>query len=198
MQSLAERRKGGETGVAWLEALKGDAVWKALASGSWNAGGWDMELFEACLCRSQQLAPSRAGFSNDYPTPADMARIVKDPVAYRFQYADGMRGTMLLLNPLVGDITVAARVKGQSEPLSTLMYLGGDHETQPHNFDILVKHIEQFVITGKPVCPLERTLLTTGLVAAGVDSLAAGSRRLDTPHLAIRYQPNPQSTFRRT
>jgi hypothetical protein len=40
--------------------------------------------------------------------------------------------------------------------------------------------------------------LTTGLVAAGVDSLAAGSRRLETPHLAVRYQPNPQSTFRRS
>jgi hypothetical protein len=198
MQALVERRQGGETGVAWLEALRGDAVWKALAGGSWDSGGCNPALVEACLCRSQQLAPSRAGFSNDYPTPADMARLVKDPVAYRFQYRDGLRATMLLLNGLVGDITLAARIKGQPEPLSTLTYLGGDHETQPHNFDILVKHIEQFVVSGKPVCPLERTLLTTGLVAAGVDSLAAGSRRLETPHLAVRYQPNPQSTFRRS
>src|SRR4051794_6850522 len=48
MQCMAERRKGGETGVVALQALRGDAVWKA--------GGWDPKLFEACLCRSQTLA----------------------------------------------------------------------------------------------------------------------------------------------
>jgi hypothetical protein len=60
-----------------------------------------------------------------------------------------------------------------------------------------VWHIEQFVLTGKSALPIERTLLTSGLVVAGVDSLAAG-KRLDTPQLAIAYQPNPQSTYRRT
>ena len=56
IQCMAERRKGGETGVVALQALRGDAVWKAMAAGSWKAGGWDPRLFEACLCRSQTLA----------------------------------------------------------------------------------------------------------------------------------------------
>ena len=43
--------------------------------------------------------------------------------------------------------------------------------------------------------PLERTLLTTGLVAAGMQSLAAGSKRIETPHLAIRYEVPRASTF---
>jgi hypothetical protein len=198
IQCFVERRKGGETGVTHVQALRGDAVWQAMKSPDWSGGGWDPSLFEACLCRSHELAPSREGFNHVYPTPDDLRRMVADPVAYRFEYADGLRATMLLLNGLVGDITFAARLKNQAQPLSTLLYLGGTNDTQPHNFDGLVWYIEQFVTSGKVQYPLERTLLTTGLVSAGVDSLAQGGRRLETPHLAIRYRPNPNSTFRRT
>lgn len=197
IQCFVERRRGGETGVVRLQALKGDAVWEAMHGGSWASGGWDPSLLEACLCRSQQLTPAREGFNHVYPTPADMRRMVKAPVAYRFEYADGLKATMLLLNGLVSDITFAARLKGQAEPLSALMLLGADHDTQPHNFDSLVWHIEQFMINRKSSIPVERTLLTTGLVAAGVESLWRKGQPIETPHLAIRYRPNPNSTFRR-
>src|SRR5262249_9758301 len=55
IQCMAERRKGGETGVVAVQALRGEPVWKAMEAGSWKAGGWDPKLFEACLCRSQTL-----------------------------------------------------------------------------------------------------------------------------------------------
>ncbi len=197
IQVFVERRRGGEQGVKWVEALRGDAVWRAMKSGGWTSGGWDPRLLEACLCRSHELAPAREGFNHVYPTPEDMARIVPDPVVYRFEYTDGLQATMLLLSPLVGDIMFAARLKGQDDLLSTQMYLGGGHDTQPHNFDALVWYIEQFIITGKVPYPRERTLLATGLVAAGMDSLAQGGKRLETPHLAIRYRPPAQSMFRR-
>ena len=48
-----------------------------------------------------------------------------------------------------------------------------------------------------PAAP-ERTLLTTGLTAAGVESLYRQQARYDTPHLAIRYQAPKASTFWRT
>ncbi len=198
MGALVERRKGGERGVKRLQALRGEAVWKALAAGSWDSGGWDPSLLEACLSRSHQLVPAREGFNHVLPSADDMARMVREPVAYRFEYVDGLKATMLLLNGLVGDITFAARLKGASEPLSLLAFLGPDHNTQPHNFDALVWHIEQFILSSKPPYPIERTLLATGLVAAGVESLWQKSAMLDTPHLAVRYQPNPESTFRRT
>src|SRR5579863_8211726 len=122
MQCMAERRRGGETGVKALQAIRGDAVWKAFEAGSWQAGGWDPKLFAACLARTQTLAQPKS-FSDRYPTPEQMREFVKDPVIYRFEYADGLKATMFLLNGLVGDFTFAARLKGQAEPLATLFYL---------------------------------------------------------------------------
>ena len=39
IQCMAERRRGGETGVVALQALRGDAVWRAMDAGSWSVGG---------------------------------------------------------------------------------------------------------------------------------------------------------------
>ena len=192
IQCMAERRRGGERGVTALQALRGNAVWKALEAGSWQAGGWDPRLFEACLCRSQTLAQP-ATFSHRFPTRAQMREWVKDPVAYRFEYADGAKATMLLLNGLVGDFTFAARLKGQAEPLSTLFYLPPVPNVV-YSAALMAKAEEMFT-TGKAPYPIERTLLTTGLVAAGMQSLAAGQTRIETPHLAIRYQPPRTSGF---
>jgi hypothetical protein len=185
IQCMAERRRGGETGVAALQALRGEAVWKALKSGSWDKGGLDPRLFEACLARSHTLTQPPT-FSHRYPSSRQIRDWVKDPVAYRFEYTDGLRATMLLMNGLVGDFTFAARLKGQSEPLSTLFHL-------PPNPNVvysaaLMSKVEEMFLTGKALYPIERTLLTTGLVAAGVQSLADGQKRMKTPHLAIRYQ----------
>jgi hypothetical protein len=192
MQCMAERRRGGERGVGNLQALRGDPVWKALAAGSYAKGGWDPRLFQACLCRSQTLAQP-ATFSHRYPTERQMRDWVKEPVAYRFEYTDGLKATMLLMNGLAGDFTFAARLKGQAEPLSTLFYL-------PPTPNVvysaaLMSKAEEMFLTGKAPYPIERTLLTTGLVAAGMQSLAAGQKRIETPHLAIRYQVPRPSLF---
>jgi hypothetical protein len=195
IQCMVERRRGGETGVVSLQALRGESVWKAMAVGKWAAGGWDRQLFEACLCRSQTLAQPET-FSHRYPTLKQIREWVKNPVAYRFEYADGAKATMLLLNGLVGDFTFAARLKGRSEPLSTLFYL-------PPNPNVvysaaLMSKVEQTFLSGKPSYPVERTLLTTGLVAAGMESLGSGQKTLKTPHLAIRYRVPRESTFWQT
>lgn len=195
IQCMAERRRGGETGVVAMQALRGDAVWKAMDAGNWAAGGWDPKLFEACLSRSQTLAQPES-FSHRYPTPAQIREWVKDPIAYRYEYADGVKATMLMMNGLIGDFTFAARLKDESEPLSTLFYL-------PPNPNVtysasLMSKAEETFLTGKSPYPIERTLLTTGLVEAGVRSLGSGQKRLETPHLAIRYQSPRESTFART
>ncbi|HKI32023.1 MAG TPA: hypothetical protein VKA46_09145 [Gemmataceae bacterium] len=192
IQCMAERRKGGESGVRAVQALRGDAVWKAMAAGSWKAGGWSPELFEACLCRSQTLAQPPT-FSDRHPTDKQMREWVKDPVAHRVEYADGLKATMFLLNGLVGDFTFAARVKGRDEPLSTLFYL-------PPNPNVtysaaLMSKAEETFVTGKAPYPVERTLLTSGILAAAMQSLSSDQKRIETPHLAIRYTAPRESLF---
>jgi hypothetical protein len=199
MQCLAERRRGGETGVVSLQAWRGDRIWEALSAGSWEDGGFDPTLFEACLCRSLSLKPADESNRHTYPEPEELPQLVgSPPVAYRFEYADGLRATMILVEGLVQDITVAARLKDQPDPLSLLCYLGGGHDMQPNFFNPLCHHLEHLIANGQPPYPIERTLLTTGLTAAGVESLWQDQKLLDTPHLAINYQVGVESTFRRT
>jgi hypothetical protein len=192
MQCMAERRKGGETGVVAIHALRGDSVWQALEAGSWAGGGWSPRLFEACLTRSQTLAQDEIS-SHRYPTREQMRQWTRQPVAYRIEYADGLKATMLQLNGLVRDFTFAAKLKGESEPLSTLFYLP-DNPNVVYSAALMSKAEEMF-LTGKAPYPAERTMLTSGLVAAGLRSLADGQKRIETPHLAIRYEAPRESQF---
>jgi len=65
-------------------------------------------------------------------------------------------------------------------------------------FSPQVNNMEEMYLTGKAPYPVERTLLTTGLTAAGVESLYRGQTRIETPHLGIKYRPAQRSTFWRT
>ncbi len=195
LQCMVERREGGESGVKWLQAYRSDAFWEAH-----HAKLWSRELFEAALCRSHTLTPSRPGFNNPFPTLDELKEIVKDPIAYQYEHNDGLKSTMILMNGLVQDFNFAAYIGSGDEILSTQMYLPMPpaRTTLANFFSPLVNNIEQMFLTGEATYPVERTLLTTGLVAAGVDSLFADSTRQETPHLDIAYQPTKDSTFWRT
>ena len=194
MQCMAERRHGGETGVAWVQGLRGEAFWQELAAGSWERGGWSHELFEACLCRSQTLRQARPDFTHRYPAPTEIRSMVKDPIAYRYQHHDGTRATMFLMNGLVSDFTFAAKLKGRELPLSTLFHLPPGPNVQ-YSAE-LMGHAEEMFVTGKSQYPVERTLLTSGVLAASIESMVKGEK-LPTPHLDVRYQPTDHSTFAR-
>lgn len=201
LQCMVERRRGGETGVAAVRALRGEPVWKALAEGSWEKGGCSPGLFEACLCRSFTLGSPRPGYGHALPTLEQMPQLARDPVLYRIEYADGLKGTLLMLSGLVSDFTVAVSNKRGGGVLSTQMYLPGLHpgQTLPNFFSPLAHHIETMFLTKKPSYPVERTLLTTGVLAAAIDSLAQGQTRVETPHLrAIAYQSPRESMFLRS
>jgi len=107
---------------------------------------------------------------------------------------------MLLMSGLVEDFNFAACVDGQSGIFSTQMYLPmpPGRTSLANFFSPLVYNFEQMYLTGKETYPLERTLLTTGLTAAGVESLFRQQAKYETPHLAIKYQPTKASTFWRS
>jgi len=195
VQCMMERRKGGESGVKWVQAYRGENFWKAM-----KEGVWPRDLFEAALCRSHTLTPSRPGFNDIFPTVDDMKRLVKNPVAYRYEHVDGAMSTMLLMSGLVEDFNFAGRVDGMRAPISTQMYLPmpPGRTTLANFFSPLVNNFEKMYLTGKATYPVERTLLTTGLTAAGVDSLFQKEARIETPHLQFAYQPTKESTFWRS
>ena len=192
IQCMAERRSGGETGVAWVEAMRGDQVWKAMDLGNWELGGFSHQLFKSCLCRSQTLTQEDKT-NHRYPTTAQIRAWVKEPIAYRFQYNDGLKATMLLLNGLVNDFTFAAQLTDQAEPLSTLFYLPPIPNVVYSA--ALMSKAEEMFLTGRAPYPIERTLLTSGLVEAGVRSLANNSQRQETPYLNVSYQAPRRSQF---
>ena len=192
MQSIVERRRGGETGVVSVEALEGERFWNALELGSWEAGGWDVKLMEAALSRSDTLFPIRSDYGGTFPTMDELHQTNPNSRAYRFEYADGTKATMIQMQKMVQDHSVAVRFK-DGNLFSVLMYL--PYYTMHNFFNPQVHHVESLFLTGKSPYPIERTLLTTGMTASAIESLFQKQTRLETPHLAIQYQPTRESTF---
>jgi hypothetical protein len=195
LQCMVERRKGGELGVEWIQTYRKENFWKA-----YEEGVWSKDLMRAALCRSSTLRSGDPTFTSTLPTLEQMKDMVKDPVAYNYRHRDGLMSTMILLNGMVRDFTFAAHIEGQSRPFSTQMYLPmpDGRTTLASFFSPLVHNAEQMFLTGKAQYPIERTLLTSGLLIEGVASDKKGGK-LETPHLAaVQYQPNPKSTFWRT
>jgi hypothetical protein len=86
-------------------------------------------------------------------------------------------------------------LKGKTDPLSTQFHL-------PPNPNVvysaaLMHGAETMFMTGRAPYPIERTLLTSGLVEAGMKSLANGQKRMETPQLAVSYAAPRESLFYR-
>jgi hypothetical protein len=95
---------------------------------------------------------------------------------------------------LVEDFTVALDVEGRPAPVSTLMDL--QNYRPHHHFGCLVKNIEIMFETGKPPYPVERTLMTSGILDFALESRFRGYKKLETPELGkLRYQTAESSHF---
>jgi hypothetical protein len=64
-----------------------------------------------------------------------------------------------------------------------------------YDFHALMAQAERMFVTGKAPYPIERTLLTSGILAAALQSRGADGQRLATPHLAVKYSAQQESLF---
>jgi hypothetical protein len=178
LQCMAERRKGGESGVKAVQCLQGPAMWQVL-----DEGRWSKPLLEAALAR----VPAHA--KEDIRTATAKTQ---DAGLFLIEYRDGFRAAVVLPNGWIhegdgGAFTFAGRLKGADKLVSTHFYL---QQPDPFgHFAYLVKAIDSMMQTGHAPYPAERTLLTTGILDALMTSKAEKHRRIETPHLEIKYQP---------
>ena len=165
-QALVERRKNAERGVKWVRCLEGKEAWQAVDDG-WVAPDVMDAVYDV-------IPKSKKNIRED-----DKA------VLFQFEYTDGFRGTQFML-PSAGLTGVGVKLKGQ-KPVAT----GFEERVEPRypHFAYLLKAIENMVHTGRPTYPVERTLLTSGILDRALNSRAQGGKRLETPELEIKYQP---------
>ena len=190
-QCMAERRDGGESGVASVHAVRGDRVWKMLEERPTTS-----RLVRAALSRSHTLrAPD--GFTFAAPSVELARRFCGAPIAYFIEHRDGFRSTLLLLNGLLQDFNFAAKVRGVERIISTQMYLPMPprQTTLADFFNPQVHHIEEMIVTGKAPYPVQRTLLMSGVVIFAVESLYRGEVPLRTPELDVAYPAPSRSTY---
>jgi hypothetical protein len=173
LQCLMERRKGGETGVKSVQAVQGGGILQAEQDGRWSK-----PLFDAVV------AHSPPPYGGTVPRPTQMAQ---DAVFYMIEYEDGAKGTVAMGTGYTHEFSCGVSIRGQDQPFA-VTYLLQDGTPAAH-FEHLLRAIEHTVGTGKPAYPVERTLLTTGILDAALHSLADHSRRFETPELKFAYEP---------
>jgi hypothetical protein len=166
LQAQVERRRGGERGVRWVRGLRGDGLWKSVDETI------PREALEAAI----------AAIPHE---PRGEPRRDPDATLFQFEYVDGLLGHVLMLPSFARGTSVALKLKGTDRVLATRF----DERTEPRypHFAYLLKAIERMIHKGEPSYPVERTVLTSGILDRALTSLAEGQRRIETPELSIRY-----------
>jgi hypothetical protein len=192
MQCMIERRKGGETGVKAVQLIEGDAVWRA-----GEEGRWSKQLLTAALSRSDspQGLTLTDGRTQDLVGSGELQKLVKNPAAYFIEHNDGLRTTLLMLNGAIRDFNFAARLK-KGGIQSTQFFLS---PTPNVTYSAcLVSKIEELFATGKAPYPVERTLIVSGMLESCLTSKVQEHKRLETPHLNVRYAAPRESQHMRS
>lgn len=173
LQSIAESRVGGETGISSVECLTGQPMWDAA-----KAGKWSVSLAEAAM---------RAELGDKFKSLEEIERESKQPThAILIRYKDGTKGTMLKVGASGTRWNLAVKYPGESKVDAFRFYVGPwDNRNL---FKALSHAIQTCIIERKAPYPIERTLLTSGVTALAMKSKKLG-KVVSTPELEFAYAP---------
>ena len=191
LQCMVERRHGGERGVRAVQLVEGDAVWNA-----GQEGRYSKDLLAAALSRSDTPLglTETDGRTQDLLASGELRKLAKAPAAYFIEYRDGLKATMLMLDGVLKDFNFAARLKG-GQVWSTQFLLTPDPNV---TYSACLMHkAEQMFETRVAPYPVERTLLTSGMLESCLTSKIRNHERVETPHLDVVYRTPRESQFAR-
>ncbi|MCC6508788.1 MAG: hypothetical protein IT423_06755, partial [Pirellulaceae bacterium] len=169
MQSILERRAGGESGVRWVQSLPTTDLPRLIQDGTLSGDVLDAALASSRTSRQAVL---------DAPP--------KDGAIFLVQYRDGLLAPVLMLPGRATAISVAFQAQG-----GAVQATRAEERTEPKypHFACLLKGIEQMFQTGRPAYPVERTILSSGMLDRLLTSRHQGGEKLETPELKIAYSP---------
>ena len=169
LQAFIESRKGGETGIREVEFLPREPLFEAARKGRWS-----MELARAAMCVE----------FGDKQLP-DLSRPINnvEPWGILLTYRDGTKASVLRLGASGTRWNFAAKIAGERQPRVTRHYVGPWQNRCL--FMALSNAIQQFSVRREAPYPIERTLLTTGILEAAVRSPRCG---LWAGHAASEYR----------
>jgi hypothetical protein len=187
-QCMSERRRGGEAGVRSVQSLRGAKMWERVAGLKQT-----QRLLVAALSRSHTLPVE------GYPTEVlsfDWARrTFPDVYAYFIEHGDGFRTTLFMLP--IRDFNYAGLDSETGAITSCQMYLPmpGSSATTADFFNPLIHHIERTILENRTPYPVERTLLTSGMLIAALESRHRDGALIETPEMDVRYTVPKESLF---
>jgi hypothetical protein len=165
LQVHAERRSGSETGVQSVQGLSGEAARAAIDDGRVNGSLLDKAL---------------QTFDLDHEQRREARESIKD--VFLIEYVDGLKAAVVNCDAVIANWGIAA--KGPTQEMACQIWL----QKYPHShFIFMVRQIESMILSGIAPTPIERTLLTTGMLDALMRSRHDGGERRLTPELGITY-----------
>ena len=161
----------------------GDKLWQLL-----DERDDTQRLFVSALCRSHSL-PVETGYPTAKVDYQWARQALRDITGYFVEHLDGFRTSIFLTD--IRDFNYAGLRSDNGEIVGCQMMLPmpGRNATTADFFNPLTRNVEQMFMTGATAYPIERTLLTSGILDRALTSRSQKHAKLMTPELAVRYQP---------
>jgi hypothetical protein len=119
-----------------------------------------------------------------------------EPHGIHITYRDGLKATVLKLGVSSTRWNVAYKLHQQNQVRATSFYVGPWRNR--NLFRALAHAIQHLFHTRQQPYPVERTLLTTGILEAAMRSRQQKGARITTKHLHIGYKPRDFTAYRET